>query len=83
MLCNEVKTVKGFTFLCHSAIAGGGCEAAVTARKESAPKCKNNTNYDIKVFIEICQNEVMIIIGSKDVSKVTHEGKKTEDQELC
>ena len=31
-LCHEVETVKGFTYLGDRMNAGGGCEAAVTAR---------------------------------------------------
>ena len=31
--CDEVKTVIEFTYLCDRVSAGGGCEAAVTARK--------------------------------------------------
>ena len=32
MLCDEVKTVSEFSNLCDRVSAGGGCEAAVTAR---------------------------------------------------
>ena len=32
MLCDEVKTVREFTYLVVMVIAGGGCEAAVAAR---------------------------------------------------
>ena len=31
-LCDKVETVREFTYLCDSVRAGGGCEAAVTAR---------------------------------------------------
>ena len=31
-LCDEVKTVREFTYLGDRVSAGGGCEAAVTAR---------------------------------------------------
>jgi len=31
-LCEEVETVRGFCYLGHRVNAGGGCEAAVTAR---------------------------------------------------
>ena len=31
-LCHEVETVREFAFLCDRESAGGGCEAAVTAR---------------------------------------------------
>ena len=31
-LCDEVKTVDGFCYLGYRLNAGGGCEAAVTAR---------------------------------------------------
>ena len=32
-LCDEVETVREFTYLCDRVSAGGGCEVAVTARK--------------------------------------------------
>ena len=32
MLCDEVETVRQFTYLGDSVGAGGGCEAVVTAR---------------------------------------------------
>ena len=32
MLCNEVETVRQFTYLGGTVISGEGCEAAVTAR---------------------------------------------------
>ena len=32
MLCNEVKTLREFTYPGDRVSAGGGCEAAVTAR---------------------------------------------------
>ena len=32
MVCDEVETVREFTYLGDSVSAGGGCEAAVTAR---------------------------------------------------
>ena len=32
MLCDDVKTVREFTYLGDRVSAGGGCEAAVTAR---------------------------------------------------
>ena len=32
MLCDELETVGEFTYLGHRMSAGGGCEAAVTAR---------------------------------------------------
>ena len=32
MLCEEVETVSKFTYLSDRVNAGGGCEAAVTAR---------------------------------------------------
>ena len=31
-LCDEVETVREFTYLSDMVSAGGGCEAAVTAR---------------------------------------------------
>ena len=31
-LCDEVETVRGVAYLCDRVRAGGGCEAAVTAR---------------------------------------------------
>ena len=31
-LCDEVETVRKFTYLGDRVFAGGGCEAAVTAR---------------------------------------------------
>ena len=31
-LCEEVETVRGFCYLVQRVNAGGGCEAAVTAR---------------------------------------------------
>ena len=31
-LCDEVETVREFTYLCDRVSAGGGCEAAVPAR---------------------------------------------------
>ena len=32
VMCDEVKTVKGFYYLGNTLNASGGCEAAVTAR---------------------------------------------------
>ena len=32
MLCDEVETVREFTYRCDRVSAGGGCETAVTAR---------------------------------------------------
>ena len=31
-LCDEVETVREFTYLCDRVSAGEGCDAAVTAR---------------------------------------------------
>ena len=33
MLCDEVGTVREFTYLCDCVTAGEGCEDCVTARK--------------------------------------------------
>ena len=32
-LCDEVETVREYTYLCDRVSAGGGCEVDVTARK--------------------------------------------------
>ena len=34
VLFDEVETLGEFTYLCDGVSAGGGCEAAVTARKK-------------------------------------------------
>ena len=36
MLCDEVETVREFTYLGDRVSASGGCEAAVTARRKCA-----------------------------------------------
>ena len=33
-LCDEVETASEFTYLCDRVNASGGCEAAVTSRKD-------------------------------------------------
>ena len=45
MLCDKLKTVREFTYLVDRVIAGGRCEAAVTAR----------TGYGWVMFRECCE----------------------------
>ena len=63
ILCDEVETVSEFTYLGDRVSAGGGCEAAATARKDkkihgesnvwsAAQRQKNIYGFDVHAGFE-------------------------------
>ena len=74
-LCDEVETVKEFTYLGDRVSVGGGCEAAVTARKRYGWFMFWECNellyvriFPLKLKVSVCKSYIMpaIMYGSED-----------------